>query len=209
MTLTRCLSYFWVPSSPHKHFWEALLCQPTNGPSLKPLSHHQQGDLFSTRQLCYLDHSWLDKGLASDLQASDLLIGQCPRMGAQDQNQTQWVPFHQDVDCLNRISLLRKSARETHREENRHRGKGNGKTPFGKSNKGLLPGGPVVENPSAHAGNAGSIPGPGRFHRPQSNKARGPRLLSQHYRAREPQLLSSGTAMKSGPRSPQLEKARA
>ena len=146
MTLTRCLSYFWVPSSPHKHFWEALLCQPTNGPSLKPLSHHQQGDLFSTRQLCYLDHGWLDQGLASDLQASDLLIGQCPRMGAQDQNQTQWVPFHQDADCPNRISLLRKSARETHREENRHRGKGNGKTPFGKSNKGLPPGGPVVEN---------------------------------------------------------------
>lgn len=123
-------------------------------------------------------------------------------MSAQDQNQTQWVPFLQDADCPNRISLLRKSERETHREENRHRSRGNGKTPFGKSNKGLLPSGPVVENPSANAVNVGSIAGLGRFHRPQSNTARGPRLLSQHYRARGPQLLSSGTAVKSGPRSP-------
>ena len=30
-------------------------------------------------------------------------------------------------------------------------------------------GGPVVKNPPANAGNIGSIPGPGRFHVPQSN----------------------------------------
>lgn len=28
------LYYFWVPNSPCEHFWDALLCWPTNGPSL-------------------------------------------------------------------------------------------------------------------------------------------------------------------------------
>ena len=32
-----------------------------------------------------------------------------------------------------------------------------------------LPGGPVVENPPANAGDTGSIPGPGRFHMPRGN----------------------------------------
>ena len=41
----------------------------------------------------------------------------------------------------------------------------------GCSLKGLLDflGGPVVKNPPANAGDSGSIPGPGRFHRPRSN----------------------------------------
>ena len=30
-------------------------------------------------------------------------------------------------------------------------------------------GGPVVENPPAHAGDMGSIPGPGRSHMPRGN----------------------------------------
>ena len=39
--------------------------------------------------------------------------------------------------------------------------KGKGKTDF--------LGGPVVKNPSANAGNMGSIPSPGRFHMQQGN----------------------------------------
>ena len=38
--------------------------------------------------------------------------------------------------------------------------------------KGVLedfPGGTVVKNPPANAGDTGSIPGPGRFHMPRSN----------------------------------------
>ena len=40
-----------------------------------------------------------------------------------------------------------------------------------------FPGGPVVRNLPAKAGDTGSIPGPGRFHMPQSNKAGVPQLL--------------------------------
>ena len=38
-----------------------------------------------------------------------------------------------------------------------------------KKKKQDFPGGPVVENPSANAGDTGSIPGPGRFHMPLGN----------------------------------------
>ena len=48
----------------------------------------------------------------------------------------------------------------------------------------------MVENPSANAGDTGSIPGPGRSHMPRSNEARAPQLLSLCSGAREPQLLS-------------------
>ena len=41
-----------------------------------------------------------------------------------------------------------------------------------------FPGGAVVENPPANAGDTGSNPGPGRSHMPLSNKARAPQLLS-------------------------------
>ena len=53
-----------------------------------------------------------------------------------------------------------------------------------------FPGGTVVKNPPANAGDTGSSPGPGRSHVPRSNKAHGPQLLSLRSRAREPQLLS-------------------
>ena len=53
-----------------------------------------------------------------------------------------------------------------------------------------FPGGAVVKNPSANAGDVGSRPGPGRSHMPRSNKARVPQLLNLRSRAREPQLLS-------------------
>ena len=53
-----------------------------------------------------------------------------------------------------------------------------------------FPGGTVVKNPPANAGDMGSIPGPGRSHMLQSNWTCAPQLLSLRSRAREPQLLS-------------------
>ena len=52
-----------------------------------------------------------------------------------------------------------------------------------------FPGGAVVKNPPASAGDKGSSPGPGSSHMPRSNEARAPQLLSQRSRARKPQLL--------------------
>ena len=43
-----------------------------------------------------------------------------------------------------------------------------------------FPGGAVVKNPPANAGDTGSSPGLGRSHMLQSNKARVPQLLSPH-----------------------------
>ena len=54
---------------------------------------------------------------------------------------------------------------------------------------GNFPGGAVVKNLPANAGDTGSIPGPGRSHMPRNNYARAPQLLSLRSRAREPQLL--------------------
>ena len=59
-----------------------------------------------------------------------------------------------------------------------------------KSAAGGFPGGAVVKNPPANAGDMGSSPGPGRFHMPRSNEARAPQLLSLRSTACEPQLLS-------------------
>ena len=47
-------------------------------------------------------------------------------------------------------------------------------------------GGLVVKNPPANAGDMGSIPGPGRSHRQQSNSAGAPQLLGLCSRAQEP-----------------------
>ena len=41
-----------------------------------------------------------------------------------------------------------------------------------------FPGDSVVKSPPAHAGDMGSIPNPGRSHKPQSNKTLVPQLLS-------------------------------
>ena len=57
-----------------------------------------------------------------------------------------------------------------------------------------FPGGTVVKNPPANAGDMGSSPGPGRSHMPRSNKARAPQLLSLRSRAHEPQLVSPHAA---------------
>ena len=53
-----------------------------------------------------------------------------------------------------------------------------------------FPGGSVVKNPPASAGDAGSSPGPGRSHMPWSNWSHAPQLLSLRSRAHKPQLLS-------------------
>ena len=78
-----------------------------------------------------------------------------------------------------------------------------------------FPGGAVVESLPANAGDTGSSPGLGRFHMPQGNWAREPQLLSLRVwslcsTTREATIVRGRrTAMKSGPRSLQLEKALA
>ena len=73
----------------------------------------------------------------------------------------------------------------------------------------------MVKNPPANAGDTGSCPGPGRSHMPRSNWAREPQLLSlrvwslRSATGEAATVRGPGTAMKSGPRSPQLEKALA
>ena len=73
-----------------------------------------------------------------------------------------------------------------------------------------FPGGAVVENLPANAGNTGSSPGPGRFHMTRSNEAHAPQQLSLGSRAHEPQLLSpwATTTEACSPRAsaPQQEK---
>ena len=78
---------------------------------------------------------------------------------------------------------------------------------------GGFPGGAMVENPPANAGDTGSSPGLGGSHMPWSNCACEPQLLSLRVwslcsTTREAAIARGlHTAMKSGPRSPQLEKA--
>ena len=86
-------------------------------------------------------------------------------------------------------------------------------TPYSKSNSRGSPGGAVVESLPANAGDTGSSPGLGGSHMPWSNWAREPQLLSLSVwslcsATREAATVRSlHTAMKSGPCSPQLEKA--
>ena len=76
-----------------------------------------------------------------------------------------------------------------------------------------FPGGAVVENPPANAGDTGSSHGLGRSHMLRSNWAREPQILSLPVGSlcsatREAKIVRGPrTAMKSGPRLPQLEKA--
>ena len=78
-----------------------------------------------------------------------------------------------------------------------------------------FPGGAVAENLPANAGDTGSNPGLGRSPMPQSNWAHELQLLSLRVwslcsATREAAIVRGPhTAMKSGPRSPQLEKALA
>ena len=85
---------------------------------------------------------------------------------------------------------------------------------FKKTNRGF-PGGAVVENLTANAGDMGLSPGLGGSHMPRSNWAREPQLLSLYVwslcsaTGEATMVRGPRTAMKSGPRSPQLEKALA
>ena len=78
-----------------------------------------------------------------------------------------------------------------------------------------FPGGAVVESLPANAGDTGSSPGLGRSHVPRSGWAREPQLLSLRVwslcsATREAAAVRGPrTAMKSGPRSPQVGKALA
>ena len=78
-----------------------------------------------------------------------------------------------------------------------------------------FPGGAVVENLPANAGDTGSSPGLGGSHVPRSNWAREPRLLSLRVwslcsTAREAAMVRGPrTATRSGLHLPQLEKALA
>ena len=73
----------------------------------------------------------------------------------------------------------------------------------------------MVESLPANAGDTGSSPGLGRSHMPRSNWACEPQLLSLSVwslcsATREAAIVRGPlTAMKSGPRSPQLEEAHA
>ena len=78
-----------------------------------------------------------------------------------------------------------------------------------------FPGGAVVENLPANAGDTGSSPGLGGSHMPQSNWAHEPQLLSLRVwslcsaTGEAATVRGPRTAMKSGPRLLQLEKALA
>ena len=78
-----------------------------------------------------------------------------------------------------------------------------------------FPGGAVVENLPASAGDRGSSPGLGGSHVPRSSWAREPQLLSLRVwslcsATREAAMVRGPrTAMRGGPRLPQLEKALA
>ena len=78
-----------------------------------------------------------------------------------------------------------------------------------------FPGGVVVENLPANAGDVGSSPGLGRSHMPRSNWAHEPQLLglsvwSLCSATREAAIVRGPrTTMRSGPHLPQLEKALA
>ena len=84
-----------------------------------------------------------------------------------------------------------------------------------KNNSWGFPGGAVVGNLPANAGDTGSSPGLGRSHMPRSGWAREPQLLSLRVwslcSATGEAAIVRGprTAMKSGPHLPQLEKALA
>ena len=84
-----------------------------------------------------------------------------------------------------------------------------------KRKLGGFPGGAVVGSLPAGAGDMGSGPGLGGSHMPRSGKAREPQLLSLRVwslcsaTGEAAMVRGPRTAMRSGPRSPQLEKALA
>ena len=68
-----------------------------------------------------------------------------------------------------------------------------------------FPGGPAVKNLPAKAGDTSLIPGPGKFHMPQGNKAGAPKLLNPHTTTTEthrPTACFSATRAATAMRSP-------
>ena len=63
-----------------------------------------------------------------------------------------------------------------------------------KNNFRGFPGGSLVKNPPASAGDMGSTPDPGRSYMSQSNQAHLPQILSLWSKVQMPQLLSLCTA---------------
>ena len=63
-----------------------------------------------------------------------------------------------------------------------------------KCHKSDFPGGSVVKNLPANAGDTDPTSGLGRSHMPWNNKVCAPQLLSQHSKAQEPQLPSTCAA---------------
>ena len=90
------------------------------------------------------------------------------------------------------LCLFGKGGKETKTERGKKRVFGLSTAFYFLKNKNFwgFPGGTMVKNPPANAGDMGLSPGPGRSHMLQSNSARAPQLLSLRSRAREPQLLS-------------------
>ena len=86
---------------------------------------------------------------------------------------------------------------------------------FIESTKLGFPGGAVVESLPANAGDTGSSPGLGGSHMPRGNWAREPQLLGLRVwslcsaTGEAAMVRGPRTAMKGGPRLPQLEKALA
>ena len=81
---------------------------------------------------------------------------------------------------------------------------------------GGFPGGPVVKNPPCNAGDASSVPGPGRSHMPRGNWACAPQLLKPEcprpcawWQEKPPQWEAYAPHLVSSPDSQQLEKAHA
>ena len=89
------------------------------------------------------------------------------------------------------LCLFGKGGKETKTERGKKRVFGLSTAFYFLKNKNFwgFPGGTMVKNPPANAGDMGLSPGPGRSHMLQSNSARAPQLLSLRSRAREPQLL--------------------
>ena len=75
-----------------------------------------------------------------------------------------------------------------------------------------FPGGLVVKNPPANAGDMDSSPGPGRSHMPRSNQAHAPQLLSPCATTTEAHMPRTHAPQQKNPlqweaHAPQLEKA--
>ena len=125
--------------------------------------------------------SWGGGGLQDALFGGMTLPG-LNREGEKHPCCTQWPPHRNAVSILERDKSLDLAILFPGQSTN-----------FGKLRRKEVsvgfPGGSVVKNLPANAGDTGSIPDPGRFHTPRSKEACVPQLLSPCSRAWEPQLM--------------------